>query len=59
MAVLAEGSESRVRRATRAGGMLLEDLLEFLEKGLGEDLGKRALFDMLSHNYFYVLRFNK
>eukprot|EP00913_Durusdinium_trenchii_P006697 g6294.t1 len=30
-------SESRVRRATRAGGMLLEDLLEFLEKGLGED----------------------
>eukprot|EP00439_Symbiodinium_sp_Y106_P067224 s831_g11.t1 len=28
---------SRVGRAKKAGGMLLEDLLEFLEKGLGED----------------------
>ncbi|CAE7742741.1 dnaJ, partial [Symbiodinium pilosum] len=28
---------SRVGRVSRAGGMLLEDLLEFLEKGLGED----------------------
>lgn len=38
----ANGSESRVRRATRAGGMLLEDLLEFLEKGLGEDATGRS-----------------
>eukprot|EP00438_Fugacium_kawagutii_P031983 Skav227512 [mRNA] locus=scaffold2269:10787:15686:- [translate_table: standard] len=36
----ATGPESRVRRATRAGGMLLEDLLEFLEKGLGEDVNR-------------------
>ena len=32
-------------------GMLLEDLLEFLEKGLGEDLGKRASFHMVSHGF--------
>eukprot|EP00434_Breviolum_minutum_P020767 symbB.v1.2.018319.t1/scaffold1456.1/size117650/9 len=39
---VADGSESRVRRATRAGGMLLEDLLEFLEQGLGEDANRRG-----------------
>lgn len=42
LAETADGSESRVRRATRAGGMLLEDLLEFLEKGLGEDATGRS-----------------
>lgn len=42
LAGTADGSESRVRRATRAGGMLLEDLLEFLERGLGEDATGRS-----------------
>ncbi|CAJ1329431.1 unnamed protein product [Effrenium voratum] len=35
-------SETRAGRARRAGGMLLEDLLEFLEKGLGEDVNVRG-----------------
>ncbi|CAE7260991.1 dnaJ [Symbiodinium natans] len=43
----AEGS-GRVGRVKKAGGMLLEDLLEFLEKGLGEDgmaSARRSPFD--------------